>query len=764
MGSSEKSGLIRITTAKQFMIRFAAKIIVRHGGFFGVAAIVVTVFALARVSSLRFDVKPDAIFSSENQTSADLAELHRYFGPDENDVLVLFNGPRLFEIENHQRLKAFRDRLVQDKRVEHVASVFDLREDSSSIYPLFPQHPTAHFDPEKYQAQVVNHPLAKNQLVGDRGQMLVFWIKLAGNQLSISELIPVLESLQDRAQQTATDTDSDVHLGGHPAIRYDVLFTLHNAIWRTCLIAVLISAIVCMFLFGRLINVLIAVLPPAVGVCWVIGALAWCEIPLGGLMTAIPSLIFVIGLTNSIHLELDTVRMIARNKRTTSAAYLALLRIGPACWLTTLTTMIGFGSLVLSRTSSVQQFGIWSAVGTAIVLITVILTQPVLVMAIPSSWIAHPRQPHSRWISQVLEFTTAPFLKSPITTTLVSVAVCAVLLPFAFDQKPDIVWTETIPEDSQSTTAMQYFDEQFGGALQISVMVHWPKEQTFITGELVSVVDRVNSALSDTEGISAPYSSVDVLRGMQSLATSQRLKIFRTMPAAIRLRLVNEKERRLVVNARVPNDGAAALSRRLSSLESKLEDLRKEFPDYHLTVTGTSVAAAKNMNAIIADFGRSLAFASVSMLLVFTIAFRSIAIGLASLIPNAFPLLLTASILNFCGLPLQITSALTFSICLGLAVDDTIHMMVRYRALKQGNQVVSIIMQRTILLVGPALIVTTLVLVSGFLSMQFTPMPGIQMFATLCIVSLIAALVGDLLILPASLVLVEKFGRSRRRN
>ena len=742
------------------MIRFASKLVIQCWKPLLVMTTILTALALFQITRLTFDVQPDAIFSADNKTSRDLQQFHQLFGPDENDLVIMFEGSRLFEIKNHKRLHEFRNKLSTDPQIDHVASVFDLREPGSVFYPLFPNYPDENFDLDQYRRDVINHPLAANQLVADDGQLLMFWVKLKGDELSISKLIPIVESIKTAAEEVAVTTNSKVWLAGHPAIRYEVLFTLQTAMWRNCSIAIIASTIVSFLLFQRLINVALAVIPPLIGVCWVLGLFAWNQIPVGGLTTALPSLVFVVGLTNSIHILLDVNRNLARGITIRASVYRALLKIGPACWLTSVTTMIGFGSLMLSRTNSVQQFGFWSAIGTAIVLIAVLLIQPAMIFLVPGKSISKGMHRSRKWVAAVLTHSTSPFLSRPITTTTCAVLLCGILLIPALSQSPDIIWTETLPTDSHTTQAMRKADREMGGALRISVVVQWPEDQQFITRELVMVVDQVSQALDAQKGIEAPYSAINVLRGLGVGDTTERLRIFRRTQSSIRKRLVNEEKNAMVVHARVPNDGAAALAQRLDELDERFDSIRKQWPGFSLTVTGTSVAAAKNMNSMIADFGRSLAFAAVSIFIVFAIFFRSLTLGLASLIPNAFPLLVTAALLSLFGYPLQITSALTFSLCLGLAVDDTIHVIVRYRAMCSKHRDPETILRNTIQRVGPALIVTTAVLLAGFLSMEFTPMPGIQMFATLSCCSLLCALIGDLLILPATLVLVNRYTKS----
>ncbi len=301
---------------------------------------------------------------------------------------------------------------------------------------------------------------------------------------------------------------------------------------------------------------------------------------------------------------------------------------------------------------------------------------------------------------------------------------------------------------------MQRADTAIGGALLAYVMIRWPHDQTFPSQQIVSAAARTQQALRQAPGFAADFSILNILAATPGRSIADRYQRFSRIRKSLRSNLINPAEQTLLVTPRVRNDGAAALGGRLEHLEQLLQEIRTEFPDFSVTVTGTVVAASKNMNAIILDLARSLAIAAVLIFAIFTIAFRSLRLGLLSVVPNTLPLLVTAAGLTLFGLPLQITSALTFSLCLGLAVDDTMHVLIRFRtANKYANNRQSAV-TATIQHVGPALVITTLILLAGFTAMLASPLPGVRLFAALSALTLVTALIGDLMIFPAMLVCV----------
>lgn len=439
--------------------------------------------------------------------------------------------------------------------------------------------------------------------------------------------------------------------------------------------------------------------------------------------------------------------------------YRMLIRIGPACVLTSLTTMIGFGSLAFSLTDSVQTFGLWAALGTTLVMLADILVLPTIMQCVPRRFMIRgqtKRYTFALWIDWIV----APTLRRPAIMTVCSVLLCGALIVPALAQHPDIIWTETIPDDSLSTVAMRRADDKLGGALVAYVVIDWPDDLEFPDRRITNVTAETQLILQNARDFDGPFSVLNVLAAAPGSSAAKRYQSFRRAPSEMRQRIINTAEHCLVVSARVPNDGAAALNERVRLIDAELDELGKRFPEFGFTVTGTVVAASRNMNTIILDLARSLAIAAVLIFFVFAIAFRSFKVGLLSVIPNALPLLVTAAGLKLLGFPLQITSAVTFSLCLGLAVDDTMHVLIRYRAARKfGCDAVTAI-HKTIRDVGPALVVTTLILLAGFAAMMTSPMPGIRLFAGLSALTLVAALIGDLLIFPALLV----FASSKTRD
>ena len=738
-----------------------------------------SVFAFVGLLKLSFDVSPNDVFLSDNTASMQLEQLYRDFGHEDNEIVIVLEGDSLFEPDALEQLRLYRDQLLELPKITSVGSIFDLRDRRSGLL-VVPRYFHPGFEVAKLKRELTQHPIGKNQLVSHDGSMLVLVVRVAGQSLPLSALSAAVADVRKVSQAYEATTGFKPLLAGHLVIRAETLESLRVSMVNGSLFATLVSACVALILFRGIWPVLICCAAPAFGVLWTLGAMGWAGQQIGALGTVIPTLVMVIGLSDAVHLLLETRRQLEVGKTRDQAIMLMLSRTGPACLLTSLTTVIGFGSLLASQTQSVQQFGLCAAMGSSFALLADLLVLPALIRHVsPRKLVARNASQNTvssgcgelsipAWTGWIAHFP----LKHAKLLAAFGIAISIVLIGPAFRQKPDIIWTETLPRDSDATLALQRADEVMGGALRAQIIVQWPVERQISDIDTLRVAGEVHQAVLKTQGISGPFSVLNVLETIPIKNLDARYRQARRLAGKQLMRLVNEEKRRLVVSAQVPNDGAAILEAHLKPLETRLLEIEERYPGYSIHVTGTVVAAARNMRSFIGDLGMSLAVASIIIFVVLTLAFQSLRLGLISIVPNALPLLVTAAGLVLWGYPLQITSALTFSLCLGLAVDDTIHVMMRYRQLATQMNGVSLVnakelgfageasqewaIRETINQVGPALAITTAILVSGFAAMLISPMPGIRMFSFLGCIILFIAFVGDLLILPAMLFVFNR--------
>jgi predicted RND superfamily exporter protein len=201
--------------------------------------------------------------------------------------------------------------------------------------------------------------------------------------------------------------------------------------------------------------------------------------------------------------------------------------------------------------------------------------------------------------------------------------------------------------------------------------------------------------------------------------------------------------------------GAAALEPVLEQVDRELAEIEMRYPGYHLHLTGTVVVAARSLRGVIRDLAVSLGFDAAVVFLVIALGLRSFTYGLISVIPNALPLLFVANYLLWTGQPLQVVSVLTFCLCLGIAVDDTIHFLMAYRRERGAGREAWSAIRHTVHHCGTAVIMTSIILAGGFAVMMASVMPALRLFGFLTTLTFLVAMVSEILVLPALLTCAE---------
>ncbi len=712
---------------------------------------ILTVLSGCGLARVAYDDEPRSIFERNDEDFAFLRRMHSDFGADDNDVLLVIQGDELFTPRAQEGLREIVRRTAAIEGIDSVLSVYDVRRIGSNVVPLVP---AADASPERLTAareRALVHPLVAGQLLSSDGETMLVVARLQGDELSVSSIESVLKPLRARVQAAAAECGLTVWLTGHPPARVESLAGLRRQLFRSLSLSALVSAVIALAVFRRSMAVVLTVVGPALGVLWTVGLMGWWGEKINGLNSVIPTILFAIGFTDSVHMMIEYRHCRATEPSRLIAAERVAQHIGVPCLFTALTTAAGFASLFFAQTPSVHRFGIWSALGTLISFAAAILAFPLAGSFPLADRALAPLQDHvvsHRWLGRML----VGLVRWPRAGVFVGFVACLVMARSPFQLSPDIRWDEALERDSETRLAMEHCDEVFGGALLAYVVVEWPPRQDINRPEVLGLLKNIHQCVEEIPEFRGPFSILDVLAclpGQRPFDLTDRVKQLSRVPPNWTRRLLRRDLRRLVVTFHTPNIGAAALLPKVSALQIQLDALAR--PGFRLQVTGTSVVAARNVSTIVSDLGNSLGVETVTVFCLMTLGLRSVSLGILSMIPNLLPLLVATSILIWTGQPLTVTSALAFNLCLGLAVDDTIHFLVRFKRelIADGDAVGAL--SRTFQHIGTAVVTTTLILMGGFATLLLSPLPAVRIFASLSCATLLAALCTDLFLLPTML-------------
>jgi predicted RND superfamily exporter protein len=327
----------------------------------------------------------------------------------------------------------------------------------------------------------------------------------------------------------------------------------------------------------------------------------------------------------------------------------------------------------------------------------------------------------------------------------------------ALGLRPDDRLSDSQPSGSEAYQALAHCDDVFGGTETVEVRVAWPTYRAADSAEVMRAIQDARQVLAAEPLVHNQVSINDFLDqfpgGNHAFSRPGYLAL---LPEAILEVYLNKHTRRAAITGRIRDLGIATHEPVFSRIDRALAELNDKYPGYYFQLTGNPVGRGRQLYIIVVDLAKSLGTASVIILLVLTLVYRSFTIGLITIVPNMFPLAVTATYLVTLGRPLEIASVCSFTVCLGIAVDDSIHFLTRYQDERVSGKSPSAAVRSAFIGVGTALITTTLVLIAGFATVLSSDLPGHRTFASMACWTIGAALIGDLVFLPALLLCFDR--------
>jgi hypothetical protein len=524
---------------------------------------------------------------------------------------------------------------------------------------------------------------------------------------------------------------------------------------RFRVIALVVVTLLAGYLFRDPGAVIVAGAAPLLGVFWALAAMRFLGLETSGFtQVVLPLLLVMIGFSDSVHLALHVRGRRAAGAGARAAARSALAHVFRPCFLTSLTTALGFAALARASSTTVRDFGVACALGTLCSFCAVVCLTPLLSLTVLGRGLArgHARDLPARrpdLFRRPLELVLA----FPRSVALVGAIATAALAFGALGLRPHNRLSANLPVDSEAYGALAHCDRELGGAYPIAVLVEW--ENGVPASEWLAALERAEGFVRD-EPLLAPPFSVNTLLGLAPGfgPPAARLAALAPVPSDVVRQVYQPARKRALVVSRVRDLGIGTYAEVYERLDARLAGLSR--PGLRCALTGGPVVYGRHVAALIGELGRNLALAAAVILAVLGVAFRSWRLGLASVVPNLFPLGVTAGALLLAGGRVELASITAFTLCLGIAVDDTVHLLERYRRARADGLAPRDAVRCAVGEVATALWVTTIVMCAGFATLLSSPLPANRTFGWMSASTLLAAWVADMLLLPAFLVVFDR--------
>lgn len=648
---------------------------------------------------------------------------------------------------------------------------------------------------EVVRAAVVESPLVIGRLLSADRTLAAVVVRLREEIGTGNERVAFIDAVDAWLDESPPPAGMRLHRAGLPHLRTAIV----RHMMRDQRVLVPVTVLVCVILLFASFRWIPATVLPllAVGVCvvMIVGTMAWVGEPLTILSNVLPTLIIIIELSNAVHLITRWEEELRRMKRPDAreAAARALRTMAAACFLTSFTSAVGLGSLLVSETEMLRRFGGLAAAGTMLAYTVTIFLIPALLTylrpprALPSPATSeeghHRRGEPAGWIERAMVHGTRAVLRRPKTVLAISAAVAVPTLYTAGLVQVDTSLTDTFEHDDPVAVSTRIMDERMDGIRPLEILLVAERPRRLEDHEVVTAILDFERWASAQHGVLRATSFPDYL-----LSAWQRLGGFprpdaggdpHAAEAALRDVPLRSREQiralRTLLSRVTPDptayylteDGSAAHvelrfgdigARRSSALiEAVQAEAERRFAPLGLavSVTGEAYIGSRGIESVVRDLVGSLGLSVVLIFATLVLLFRSFRFAAIAVPPNVVPLIATIAWMVLRGIPLNAGTAVVFSIAVGVGVDGTIHALARFReeeALGLGRNAAIV---RTARGTGRAIVISALTLMLGFGSFLLSSFVPIQHFGELIAAAMTASLLSTLAIQPA---LVKLFG------
>ena len=322
--------------------------------------------------------------------------------------------------------------------------------------------------------------------------------------------------------------------------------------------------------------------------------------------------------------------------------------------------------------------------------------------------------------------------------------------------KPRYRLADQVPDREQALKATSRLDQKLTGANPAHVMIEWKNGASLYSDEVMLVIGAAHGTLEKQAGLGNVW-SIESLRRWLKEHGDERIETVKRyvglLPEHLTRRFIAKEENAVLVTGRLPDVDASQILPVVDRLDAALNEVRKAHPGFTISVTGLPAIAARSSSGMIRQLNHALPVAVGLVAVLLALAFRSAFVGVVSLLPGLFPIVTTGAVLALAGSGLEFASVVALIVISGLSVDALVHFLNRLRREEKPGENPALAIRRARVLVGPAIILTTIVLAFGLGVTMFSGLPSLRLFGGVCALTLLASLIGDLVFLPATIML-----------
>src|SRR5437773_2492249 len=736
-----------------------------------VALIIGAIFGIERI---KIDDSLSQLFRSDSKEYRQYEAVTKRFPATEFDVLVVLEGKTLLARDNLEKVRDLVTDLQLVEGTRGLISLFSARQaPARGKLPaaLFPSELPEGADYDKFIETVKTNEIIRGKLLSEDGALALIVLSLEPEVVASNKLSKVVADIRKLMAEDLADSGLKAELSGVPVMQLEI----RNAVERDGLtyniLGILAGCIIAIIFFRKISFMIVAAFPPMIAILLALGGLGWANFNLNMFLNVMTPLIMVISFSDSMQLTFAARDRLIAGQDKYTAFRNAVLVVGPACVLTHGTAGISFIALQFSDSELIRKFGEAGLAATIIALIAVLSLVPVFgVLFVRNEKIfAVKFQSADAGVQALRNFCywiAVRMVGRPGLFSLLALLLVAGLGFIYATLEPRYRLADQVPDKRQAVAASGRLDAKLTGANPIDVLIEFPKGASLYGPDTLKAIADVHATVETAAGVGNVWSLETLRRWLAEKAGSSDVATLKqyvsVIPEHLVRRFISAEQDAVVVSGRVPDLDSSEILPVVDKLDKALDKVRAEHPGYEIAVTGLSAIAARNSANMIEKLNRGLTVEFLLVAIFIGLAFRSVVVMFSCILPGIFPVVASGTVLWMLGEGLQFASVVALTVSFGLGLSATIHFLNRLRLETTPDISPELAVERATVLVGPALILTTVVLACGLVVTVFSDLPSLRLFGWLSAFSMVAALVADLIILRPTAMWLMNFWEKLR--
>ena len=741
-----------------------------------------TFFLAMQWDNMRFSNSQANLLPDDHPVNIEYQHFLRQFGEEGNAVVFAVKDSALYSPDNFRRWNKLSKQLSAFPEVDFVISTDNLQElvkdQNNQKFVLEPLIKTE-INTQKDVDSIINHlfndlPFYDNLLFNKQSRTLRTVIYLDKDIVNTSVRKDfILEDITHLIESFEDETGLDIRVSGMPYIRTMNSQNIIDEIGKFILAALGVTSLIFFLFFRSIRATVISMFVVIIGVMWAFGVLGLLQYEITVLTALIPPLIIVIGIPNCIFLINKYQQEVKKHGNQALSLQRVISKIGNATLMTNITTASGFATFIITDSKLLKEFGIVASINIIGIFILSLLIIPIVYSFMPLPKTKHLKHLNKKWIDGFVNWMEHIVREKRITVYVTSIVLLVVSIIGIYQINISGSPIEDMPKKAEFFKDIRFFEKEFDGIMPVEIVVDTKRPKGVLRPATLKRIDQLSTVIDEIPELSKPVSVVNLIKYSKQAFYNGIPKYYQ-LPTTQENNFIMDAARKSsgegnLLKSFVDSTGQVARittfmkdvkTDRMEDIEARLnENIAKLFPSDRYTVymTGSALLFLKGTKYLVKNLVLSLAFAIFLIALFMAFLFRSFRMIVISLIPNLLPLVITAGVMGFVGVPIKPSTILVFSIAFGISVDDTIHFLAKYRQELTANRwQIKKSVYAALRETGVSMFYTSIVLFFGFSVFVISNFGGTVALGALVSATLLFAMLANLILLPSLLLSLER--------